>query len=113
MAMTVGSLAKAAGPAICAAVFAASINSGHGFPLDFHFVYLLMTFGMLVLAVIGWDSINVDSRSSGNTTESVSTDDVDTAEADENSCGLVADRFETQEVPAWVWLKRETAFLAQ
>lgn len=114
IAMTVGSLSKAAGPAIYAAVFAASINSSHGFPVDFHLVYFLMTFGLVVLAVMGWNSVNIDFRKLGSMTENRSTDgDVDSAEDGETYFGYAADRFETSEVPDWVWLKRETAYLAQ
>ena len=42
VAMTVGSLARAIGPAMGAELFAWSLTNGIGFPFDVHFLFLLM-----------------------------------------------------------------------
>lgn len=90
--MMVGSIAKAAGPAVCSAVFAASTNSGWAFPLDFHLVFLFITFGILVLTVVGWNSVTVEHLKSGSTPEKSNTDEVGEAEAGRAEGG-VEDRY--------------------
>lgn len=55
LAMMVGSLAKAMGPFFFSVVFAWSISTDRPFPLGPHLAYLIVSFGMLVVATIGWN----------------------------------------------------------
>lgn len=60
IATTIGNLARVLGPAVCSAVFAASINVDYHFPLDAHLTFMLMASGMLIVALGGWNSIAID-----------------------------------------------------
>lgn len=52
IAMTVGSCARAIGPIFGSIIFAWSINNNYGFPLDFHFVFLLLSILSVINAVL-------------------------------------------------------------
>ncbi|CAN0142038.1 unnamed protein product [Ascophyllum nodosum] len=56
--MTVGSLAKAAGPTGFAIVFAWSINRPRVFPFDYQLAFYVMALLMAVTTVAGWDVIH-------------------------------------------------------
>lgn len=62
LSMTLGSLAKAAGPTSTSVVFAWSISQQprRPFPLDFHLVFYLLALAMAVVAVASWNIIVQD-----------------------------------------------------
>ncbi|CAN0223141.1 unnamed protein product [Pylaiella littoralis] len=62
LSMTLGSLAKAAGPAFTSAIFAWSIDadSSRPFPMDYHLVFYLLAFSMAAVCWASWNVITGD-----------------------------------------------------
>lgn len=65
LSMTIGSLAKAAGPTALSITFAWSINRPRPFPFDYHLAFYLLALGMLVVAFASWDVVSLDSTEKG------------------------------------------------
>ena len=57
LSMTLGSLAKAAGPTVSSTAFAWSINGRHPFPFDRHLTFCLLALGMVVVTVMSWNVV--------------------------------------------------------
>lgn len=64
IATMLSSLARAAGPAACGALFAFSINGDHSFPFDYYFTFIFMALSMVVVSVVGWNLVNYDEGDS-------------------------------------------------
>ena len=73
LSMTLGSLAKAAGPTAASTVFAWSIHRHHPFPFDHHLIFSLMALGMVVVTAASWNVVisPVDPKPKGATTAPV------------------------------------------
>lgn len=83
--MMIGSIGMAAGPSVCSAVFAASISRDHAFPFNNHLVFILMSVGIVVVAVVGWNVI--DDGTTGDAAPQDEDPTVDEAEtATVNGC---------------------------
>ena len=57
LSMTLGSLAKAAGPTAASTVFAWSIHRRRPFPFDYHLIFYLLALGMVVVTVVSWNVV--------------------------------------------------------
>ena len=53
--MTLGSLAKAAGPVVSSTAFAWSIDRPRPFPFDNHLIFLIFFLGMVIVTASSWD----------------------------------------------------------
>ncbi|CAN0510515.1 unnamed protein product, partial [Laminaria digitata] len=51
---TITSVTASASPIISASLFAYSINSGHGFPINHHLAFAMLGSMRLIAACIGW-----------------------------------------------------------
>lgn len=70
LSMTLGSLAKAAGPTTFSTVFAWSISgSDHALPLDYHLVFYCSAVGMAFVAYVGWNVITQEALDSAATAD--------------------------------------------
>lgn len=53
-------MAQAAGPSVCSALFALSIDGDRPFPFDYHFIFYFIALLRLLVGYIGWNVVVVE-----------------------------------------------------